>query len=62
LFYRETQAKVNITWNANRTVTYKQRRWWYFDQENSNGTLDDVITTLNVVALVCLPLNLLLMA
>ena len=55
-FYRETHEKVNITWNANRTVTYRQNKWWYFDQENSNGTLDDVITTLNVVTLVCLSL------
>jgi len=48
-----------MTWNANRTITYKQNRWWYFDQENSNGTLDDVVTTLNVVTLVCLSLILL---
>jgi len=48
-----------MTWNANRTITYRQKRWWYFDQENSNGTLDDVVTTLNVVTLVCLLLNLL---
>jgi hypothetical protein len=51
-----------MTWNANRTITYKQKKWWYFDQENSNGTLDDVITTLNVVTLVCLALRLLFMA
>jgi len=48
-----------MTWNANRTITYRQNRWWYFDQENSNGTLDDVVTTLNVVTLVCLSLILL---
>jgi hypothetical protein len=42
-----------MTWNANRTVTYQQIRRWHFDTENSNGTLKDNITTLNVVALVC---------
>jgi hypothetical protein len=42
-----------MTWNANRTITYQQKRRWYFDPDNSNGTLKDNITTINVVALVC---------
>nr|XP_018910296.1 PREDICTED: protein croquemort-like isoform X1 [Bemisia tabaci] len=47
----ETKEKVNITWNVNHTVSYQQRKWWYFDAENSKGKLTDNITTLNVVAL-----------
>ncbi|KDR24218.1 hypothetical protein L798_07625, partial [Zootermopsis nevadensis] len=35
----ETHEKVNTTWNQNGTVTYQQIRRWYFDPENSNGTL-----------------------
>jgi hypothetical protein len=50
--YRETHEKADVTWNANHTVTYRQRKWWYFDPENSSGSLKDNITTLNVVALV----------
>jgi hypothetical protein len=52
-FYREKHQKVNITWNSNQTVTYRQIRWWHFDPDSSIGTLKDNITTLNVVALVC---------
>lgn len=51
--YREVRQKVNITFHPeNDTVSYFQRRWWYFDQEHSDGTLQDNITQLNVVAVV----------
>ncbi|KAL2732609.1 protein croquemort-like [Vespula maculifrons] len=47
----EVRQKVNITFHPeNDTVSYFQRRWWYFDQERTNGTLQDNITQLNVVA------------
>ncbi|KAK3923344.1 Protein peste [Frankliniella fusca] len=50
--FRETKEKVNITWNANNgTISFRQLRRWYFDAENSNGTLSDNVTTINVVAL-----------
>ena len=49
---REKLEKINVTWNDNGTVTYRRMRKWYFDPEGSNGTLDDPITTINVVAVV----------
>ncbi|XP_054262104.1 protein croquemort-like isoform X2 [Macrosteles quadrilineatus] len=51
--YRFTEKikRVNVTWNSNNTVTYQQAKYWYFDPENSRGSLDDEITTLNIVAL-----------
>jgi hypothetical protein len=49
---RQVEEKVNITWNPNHTVTYGQVRHWYFDHENSNGSLDDNVTMLNFVPVV----------
>ncbi|KAK2581278.1 hypothetical protein KPH14_008068 [Odynerus spinipes] len=47
----EVREKVNITFHPeNNTVSYFQRRFWYFDEEHSNGTLQDNITQLNIVA------------
>jgi hypothetical protein len=48
----QVQEKVNITWNTNHTVTYRQVRRWYFDQENSNGSLNDNVTMPNIVLVV----------
>ncbi|KAJ1519319.1 hypothetical protein ONE63_004618 [Megalurothrips usitatus] len=49
--FRETKEKVNITWNGNGTISFRQLRRWYFDAEYSNGSLSDNVTTINVVAL-----------
>nr|CAD7603521.1 unnamed protein product [Timema genevievae] len=48
----ETHQKVNITWNSNHTVSYRQVKRWFFDKDHSNGSLEDNVTTLNVVAVV----------
>lgn len=49
--FREEHQKLNVTWNPNNnTVSYWQRRTWYFEPELSHGSLDDVITSVNVVA------------
>ncbi|XP_063236007.1 protein peste-like isoform X2 [Bacillus rossius redtenbacheri] len=48
--FNELEEKVNVTWNDNHTISYQQRRTWFFDAERSNGSLADNITTLNVVA------------
>ncbi|PSN44141.1 hypothetical protein C0J52_15658 [Blattella germanica] len=50
--FKEVHEKVNLTWNTNGTITFRQVRRWYFDPENSNGTLKDNVTTLNVVSLI----------
>ncbi|CAL1267903.1 unnamed protein product [Larinioides sclopetarius] len=46
--FREAREKINITWNENGTVSYKQIRRWYYQPDRTNGSLDDIVTTLNV--------------
>lgn len=46
--YRETRRKVNITWNDNGTVSYKQIRSWFFDEGMSKGKEDDLIISANL--------------
>ncbi|XP_076360019.1 protein croquemort-like [Tachypleus tridentatus] len=48
--FREHRVKVNITWNDNGTVSYQQMKSWHFQLDLTNGSLDDVVTTLNVPA------------
>lgn len=49
----EKPDKENITWHPeNSTVSYMRKSRFYFDEEKSKGSLDDVITSLNVVPLV----------
>lgn len=50
--FREIKEKFNITWNDNKTVTYRQRKFFYFMEEESPRQLDEEITTLNPVPLV----------
>lgn len=51
--FTEIKEKVDVVWNDNGTVSFRQLRWWYFNASRSNGSLDDLITTLNPVAVVC---------
>lgn len=48
--FQEKHTRSNVTWNENGTVTYNQIRTWQFVPELSNGTLEDEITTLNVIS------------
>ncbi|XP_014210137.1 protein croquemort isoform X2 [Copidosoma floridanum] len=49
--FRERREKVNIVFHPeNDTVSYQQRRTWFLDKSRSNGSLDDKICELNVVA------------
>lgn len=50
--FTETKEKVDVVWNDNGTVSFRQLRKWYFDQEYSAGSLEDEVTTLNAVAVV----------
>ncbi|KAK9507971.1 hypothetical protein O3M35_007726 [Rhynocoris fuscipes] len=45
------EKKTDLTHNDNGTVTFRISRRWFFDPENSNGSLDDIVTTLNAVAM-----------
>lgn len=49
--FREIRDKKNITFNDdNSTVSYRTISTFFFDENGSNGTLNDVITQLNIVA------------
>lgn len=48
--FREIRDKEKIVFNDNSTVSYRTKSTFYFDEVGSNGTLDDVITQLNIVA------------
>ena len=48
LFFRETREKINITWHPNGTVSYYQVKRWFYEPELTKGSLDDLITTLNI--------------
>lgn len=51
--FTEKPDKVNITWHPdNSTVSYMKKSQFFFDEKKSRGSLDDVITSLNVVPLV----------
>ena len=49
--FREEHLKTNITFQPeDYTVQYMQKKFWHFDAEKSNGSLDDEIYTLNMIA------------
>jgi CD36 family len=50
--FTEKPDKVDITWNDNNTVTYRKKSLFHFDEAGSQGSLDDMVTTVNMVALV----------
>lgn len=46
--YREHRHKVNITFNENGTVAYKEKRSFTFDRQKSAGPESDTFTTVNL--------------
>ncbi|XP_064480523.1 platelet glycoprotein 4-like [Ornithodoros turicata] len=46
--YRTKWVRDNITFNGNGTVTFTQKIFYFFDEQESGGTEDDVITIINV--------------
>lgn len=51
-YFTETKEKSSIVWNENNTVTYKNLKKWYFDENLSKGRLTDTMTTIDPVTLV----------
>ncbi|XP_036144052.1 protein peste-like isoform X2 [Monomorium pharaonis] len=50
-YFREVRQKDDIKFNhENKTVSYKQRRIWYYDEKQSNGSLREIITNLDGVS------------
>lgn len=47
--FLEKHKKENYTFYDNATVSYYERRTWFFDEEKSNGTLHDPITAAHVI-------------
>lgn len=51
--FMEKHTRVNVSFHKeNDTVSYDQIRTWHFMPEMSNGTLDDYVTNVNVIAAV----------
>lgn len=50
--FLDIPEKTNITFDENSTVTYQKFSYFYFDPEGSNGSLSDVVTTINTVAII----------
>jgi scavenger receptor class B, member 1 len=50
--FREFPDKMNVTFNDNNaTVSYRKFSHFFFDPEGSNGSLSDLCTTVNMVAI-----------
>lgn len=51
--FREIRQKADVVFHPeNHTVSYFNRRWWFFEPELTNGSLNDRVTQLNTVAIV----------
>lgn len=51
--FEESHFKDGEVWNnENGTLTYLAGKTWVFMAERSNGSLDDLVTTINPIALV----------
>lgn len=51
----EKKDKEDIVWNDNQTVSFRRKSTYFFDAVNSKGKMDDIVTTLDIVALVNIP-------
>jgi scavenger receptor class B, member 1 len=51
--FQEIPQKVNVKWHDhNSTVSYRKQSQYIFIPDQSKGNLDDMITSVNVIALV----------
>jgi scavenger receptor class B, member 1 len=51
--FKEKKENVDITWNPeNYTISYRRKSVYYFDAAGSVGSLNDSVTTLDMVAVV----------
>ncbi|XP_063920978.1 protein peste-like [Zophobas morio] len=49
--YWQNERKSDIIWNDNGTVTFKQMKYWHYDNDENNGNLSNKIVTINPVPL-----------
>ncbi|XP_017481187.1 PREDICTED: protein croquemort [Rhagoletis zephyria] len=47
--FLEKHLKQNITFYQNDTVSYFQKRTWFFDEQRSGGSLNDMVTAAHVI-------------
>ncbi|KAG8270554.1 hypothetical protein J6590_083230 [Homalodisca vitripennis] len=50
--FSEHHSKRNIVWNDNSTITFLNRNEWHFMPNMSSGSLSDIVTNLNTVAMI----------
>lgn len=56
--FQEIPRKVNVTFHSsNSTVSYRKQSRYFFVADQSKGKLDDIITSVNVIALVSFLIN-----
>jgi len=51
-YYRQEWEKVNLEFHDNATVTFQQRKVFYFDPELSAGDEEDMVVVPNIPMLV----------
>lgn len=44
--------KINATFHENDTISYYQKKTWFYDTTRSKGSLQDKITQLNTISVV----------
>ncbi|XP_017774848.1 PREDICTED: protein croquemort-like isoform X2 [Nicrophorus vespilloides] len=47
--FREFKEKLDVSWNDDETISYKQKKKWIFDRNSSCCSLSTKLTTLNAV-------------
>lgn len=51
--FLEAHERNYLDWHDdNDTVSFNQTRTWHFQADRSNGSLDDLVTNLNVISVV----------
>ncbi|XP_050293736.1 uncharacterized protein LOC126734243 [Anthonomus grandis grandis] len=48
---KEVTEKTNLIWNSNNTITYQKKKIYFYDDDYSPKKLNEVIKTINPVAL-----------
>ena len=60
--YRENATKVEIRFHTNNgTVSFKKQNFYHFLKNSATGNMDDLITMINAISLVCIPKTLFLL-
>merc|ERR1712080_537202 len=49
--FREDHKKINISFNDNHTVNFFQKKYFYYEPDLSEGSMDDEIFTPNMIAI-----------